>query len=138
MPIIESMISVALARKLRDGGVRWTPESGDRFVIVDRDMDDEVFVLANMTIELHRLPEGDQIGFNGTTEWALDSVDPRESVWLPSETQLRGLLGRAFTALDRTDEGWRVSYTVGERSGAMTHEDACEAYALVLLHLVTG
>ena len=40
------------------------------------------------------------IGFNGTTEWALDSVELQHSVWLPSETQLRELLAGTFRALE--------------------------------------
>ena len=47
------MISVGLARRLRDGGLRWDPAPGDRFIVADRDMDDEVFTLAEMTVELH-------------------------------------------------------------------------------------
>jgi len=69
------MISLELARRLRDNGVQWRPASGDRFVVADRDMDNDVFVLSDMTVEVHRFPYGEVIGFNGTTEWALDSID---------------------------------------------------------------
>jgi hypothetical protein len=33
------VISIETARLLRDAGLRWTPASGDRFVVVDRGMD---------------------------------------------------------------------------------------------------
>lgn len=132
------MISTALARQLRDGGVRWTPASGDRFVVADRDMDDDVFVLADMTVDLQRLPHGEVIGFTGTTEWALDSVEQQQSVWLPSESQLRELLGGTFRRLVRRDGRWRVEIEVTGRTFATEHSDAAEAYGLALLYLVTG
>jgi hypothetical protein len=132
------MISTSLGRRLRDGGLRWTPASGDRFVVADRDMDEDVFVLADMTVDVQRLPHGEVIGFTGTTEWALDSVEQQDSVWLPSETQLRELLGGAFRHLIRRDGRWRVEIEIAGRPFAAEHEDAVEAYGLALLHLVTG
>ena len=56
-------------------------------------MDDDVFVLSDMTVEVHDLPSGRVIGFNGTTEWALDEVAQRDALWIPREDQLRELLG---------------------------------------------
>ena len=132
------MISVALARKLRDGGLKWTPSSGDRFVVADRDMDDEVFTLSDMTVEMHEFPSGRVIGFNGTVEWALDSVEARNSVWLPSEAQLRERLGATFRQLTRCDDGWRVELDVSGRPASVEHPDATEADGLALLHLITG
>lgn len=132
------MISVGLARKLRDGGLRWDPAPGDRFVVADRDMDDEVFTLSEMTVEVHDLPSGPVIGFNGTVEWALDSVEARNSVWLPSEAQLRERLGTMFQRLTRLGDGWRVELTVAGRSVQVEHTDAAEAYGLALLHVITG
>jgi hypothetical protein len=132
------MISLDLARRLRDGGVKWTPTSGDRFVVADREMDGDVFVLSDMTVEVHRFPHGEVIGFNGTTEWALDSIDQRQSVWLPSEAQLRELLGGTFRSLQPVAGQWRVTIEVGGRLLTVQHTDAAEAYGLALLHLVTG
>jgi hypothetical protein len=132
------MISLELARRLRDGGVKWSPASGDRFVVADRDMDNDVFVLSDMTVEVHRFPHGEVIGFNGTTEWALDSIDQKQSVWLPTETQLRRLLGRTFQSLEQVADEWRVTINVGGRTTSVQQADAEEAYGLALLHLVTG
>jgi phage terminase large subunit-like protein len=134
----EEVISFQLARRLRDSGVKWTPSSGDRFVVAERDMDGEVFVLSDMTVEVHRFPYGEVIGFNGTTEWALDSIDQRQSVWLPSETQLRQLLAGTFRRLEPIHGEWRVTIEVGGRSITVQHADADEAYGMALLHLVTG
>ncbi len=132
------MISTSLSRRLRDGGVRWTPSSGDRFVVADRGMDEDVFVLADMTVDVQRMPHGEVIGFTGTTEWALDSIDQDDSVWLPSEAQLRELLGGTFRRLTRRDERWRVEIEVNGRSYVTEHVDTAEAYGLALLYLVTG
>jgi hypothetical protein len=132
------VISLELARKLRDAGVRWTPASGDRFVVADREMDDEVFVLSNMTVEVHQLPQGPVIGFNGTTEWALDSVEDTHAVWLPRESQLRDLLGNTFRSLDRVDSGWRVRLEINGRPADVADPDAEQAYGLALLRLVVG
>jgi hypothetical protein len=133
------MISIPTARQLRDNGVRWTPETGDRFVVADRAMDEDVFVLSEMTVEVHQFPHGPVIGFNGTTEWALDSVEHDEALWLPREDQLRALLGGAFRRLDRATDGrWQVNLSVNGREWTVTHREAEEAYALALLSLVTG
>ncbi|MBV9592314.1 MAG: pilus assembly protein CpaE [Actinobacteria bacterium] len=132
------MISVGLARRLRDGGLRWDPQRGDRFVVVDRGMDEDIFVLSDMTIEVHKFPDGDLIGFNGTTEWALDSIDPKHSVWLPSESQLRERLGATLVSLRRVETGWQVKCRVGQRELSAIRDDAAEAYGACLLHLVTG
>jgi hypothetical protein len=132
------MISVALARKLRDGGLRWDPASGDRFVVADRDMDNEVFTLSDMTVEMHNVSGGSVIGFNGTVEWALDSIEAHNSVWLPSEAQLRERLGGTFRRLERSGDDWRVVIEVAGSEVVTTDSDASEAYGLALLHLVTG
>jgi hypothetical protein len=121
---------------LRDAGLRWSPAPGDRFVVADRDMDSEVFVLSDMTIEVHDLPQGPLIGFNGTTEWALDSVESDKAVWLPRETQLRELLAGMFRGLDRTDAGWRVRTEVNGATHTKEDADAEEAYGLALLHVL--
>ena len=139
------MISVGLAMRLRDAGLRWQPRSGDRFVITDRDMDDEVFVLSSMTIEVHEYPSGPVIRFNGTTEWALDSLDKDEALWLPGEDQLRAALGGTFRRLERVDGVYRVETGASAGSGGsagadggklFADADAAEAYGLALLDLM--
>ncbi len=132
------MISIETARLLRDAGLRWTPAAGDRFVVVDRGMDDDVFVLSDMTVEVHQLEHGQVIGFNGTTEWALDSVEDRDAVWLPREGQLRELLAGTFRSLDRVEADWRVRLEVNSAPVQVQHPDPEQAYALALLQLITG
>ena len=132
------MISVPLARSLRDAGLRWSPVAGDRFVVADRDMDDQVFVLSDMTVEVRTFPTGPVIAFNGTTEWALDSLDQDDALWLPAEHQLRDLLGRSFRRLERVPGGFTA--VVADGSGAVVGTTAAEpadAYALALLARLT-
>ncbi len=91
-----SMISTELALELARRGLPWSPASGDRFHVPDRDLDDEVFVVSGMSIEVSDLPSGLEMRFNGTVEWALDSIAQSEVIWLPREEQLRDALGQAF------------------------------------------
>ena len=123
--------------RLRGAGLVWRPGPGDRFVVPNKEMDDEVFVLSTMTVEVHELPTGPVIGFNGTTEWALDDVDAERTIWLPREDQLRMLLGAAFERLERAGSGWRVVATVAGEPVEFTADDAETAYALTLLHRLT-
>ncbi|MGY1810101.1 hypothetical protein ACI8AF_22260 [Blastococcus sp. SYSU D00669] len=130
------MLSIALARALRDAGLSWTPARGDSFVMPDREMDADVFVLSDMTIEVHEFPGGPVIGFNGTTEWALDSIEQSEALWVPAEHQLRELLGDAFLGLAPTGDGYRVTLRVDGTTSGHEGADPSEAYARALLHLL--
>ncbi|GAA2869265.1 hypothetical protein Acy02nite_41110 [Actinoplanes cyaneus] len=130
------MLGMHMARQLKAAGLTWKPRLGDRFAIPDRDLDDEMFVLSNMTIQVHDRPEGRIIGFNGTTEWALDDVELDETVWLPREDQLRELLGGTFHALDRAGAGYRVRIVLLGETLAFPGSSAEEAYAAALLHLL--
>ncbi|GAB4079386.1 pilus assembly protein CpaE [Modestobacter muralis] len=132
------MLSIASARALHEAGLPWTPARGDSFVIAGRDMDDEVFVLSDMTVEVHEFPGGPVIGFNGTTEWALDSVEKSETLWVPAEHQLRELLGEAFAGLAPTGDGYRVTLRVGGVTTGFNGPEPAEAYAAALLHLLRG
>jgi hypothetical protein len=130
------MISIDLAGLLRQAGLAWRPSLGDRFAIPDRGLDDEVFVLSNMTIEVHDRPEGPIIGFNGTVEWALDDVAKEEAIWLPHEAQLRDLLGGTFRRLERTAAGYRVIAVIDGAEVGFTAEDPADAYGAALLRLI--
>ncbi|WP_112247916.1 pilus assembly protein CpaE [Kribbella monticola] len=128
------MITVEQARRLRKAGALWVPSAGDRFVVPDREMDDDVFVVSDMTVEVHDYPGGKVIGFNGTTEWALDSIEQREVIWLPREEQLRALLGARFQRMEAVPEGFAVVTT----DGTYVSADAEQAYAEALLDLLNG
>lgn len=124
------MIDRDLAERLRDAGLRWEPLAGDRFLIPVPDLQDEVFVVSDMTIETQAVPGGHVIKFNGTTEWALDSIDAATVVWLPREDQLRARLGEAFVRLEAVGDGWAVELADGSRHVDI---DAERAYARALL-----
>ena len=127
------MLRLELASALRRDGLSWSPARGDRFVVPDRDMDDEVFVVSDLTVEVREVPSGLVLGFNGTTEWALDSLRTDQVLWLPREDQLRDLLGPRFRRLEATDGGWRVVVAEGLAERGFEDPDIESAYALAAL-----
>jgi hypothetical protein len=132
------VISIPLARRLSAAGLAWDPAPGDRFCIPDKDMDDEVFVVSTMVIEVHDLPGRTLLGFNGTTEWALDDVEKDEALWLPREDQLRDRLGRAFRRLEPVGDRWRVVVTIWDEAVEFSAADPDAAYADAVLHLLSA
>lgn len=144
------MISTALAADLRAAGLSWTPTSGDSFQISGPDFEGDVFTVSDMTIEAHSYPGGTVLGFNGTTEWALDSVALDDAVWLPREDQLRDALAGTFEGLRREvspnvtarkgPAQKRASYVVTTRvdgeEARFVSDDPAEAYGLALLALL--
>jgi len=135
------MLSRDLAQALQGAGLRWTPAKGDRFFVPDRDLDEHVFVLSDMVIELVDVPDGSRIlAFNGTTEWALDSLEAGAAVWLPREDQLRELLGSAFVgleALDGATTGYAVTVEVAGVRERYVDVGVEPAYARALLAVLT-
>ena len=131
------MISVENARVLREAGLRWHPVSGDSFRIERPDFDSEVFTVSEMTIEAHEFDTGTILGFNGTTEWALDSLALEHALWLPREDQLRELLEGTFRTLRRLDAGYRVEVEVAGQSVAFDAADPSDAYGAALLAMLT-
>ncbi|MGI8888348.1 MAG: pilus assembly protein CpaE [Nocardioidaceae bacterium] len=127
------MITTDLARRLRAAGVQWTPAPGDRFIIPDRDFDDEVFLVSDMVVEVQDLPTGRLLRFNGTAEWALDSIEDDEVIWLPREDQLRALLGQNFVQLEARSGGFIVTVEVNGQRGRHIDVDAERAYARAIL-----
>ncbi len=98
-------------------------------------MDDDVFVVSQMVVDVHEFSNGRVLGFNGTVEWALDSVEQDSALWLPSETQLRDRLGGAFVELARVDGTYRVVLDIGGRRQEIDDDDPVEAYGRALLYL---
>ncbi len=132
------MISHDLAEQLHRAGVRWAPQPGDRFAVRSSELAGEVFTVADMVVEAREYPSGTLLAFNGTTEWALDSVQLDEVLWLPLEHQVRDLLGRAFGELVGTNAGYQVRVRIPGHPGSTTFTaaEAVDAYALALLALV--
>jgi hypothetical protein len=135
------VISRDLAIELRDAGLVWHPESGDRFQLdlpeqVEAEVEADIFTVSEMTIEARRYPTGTILAFNGTTEWALDSVALADAVWLPREDQLRELLRATFRSLTRLEDSFEVEVEIAGDVRRFEHPDAAEAYGQALLELV--
>lgn len=130
------MITVELARSLLAAGVLWEPRPGDRFVIDAELLTGDVFWISDLTVEVHSYRDQSVLGFNGTTEWALDSVTLDQALWLPREDQLRELVGDRLESVHRVEDGWQVTYAV--RQGyvqTVTDPDLECAYARAVLSL---
>lgn len=136
------MISTSLAQDLALAGLRWDPEPGDRFSIEVEGLEDDIFTVSDITVEVHEYPGGTILGFNGTTEWALDSVSIDQSLWLPREDQMRDLLGGTFRSLTAELRGEHTVYTVtvARRGTTETFESAnpADAYAQALHELIAA
>lgn len=137
------MISTELALALRQAGLVWHPRSGDRFQLDEPEFEADVFTVSEMTIEPREYPGGRILTFNGTTEWALDSVAQEDALWLPHEHQLRDLLRGTFRTLRRLPDTYEVEISVrpagapaGEETLVFEHPEPADAYALAVLELL--
>ena len=127
------MLSADTAAALADAGILWEPQPGDRFAISSAELTGDLFWISDLTIEVHHYQDETVLGFNGTTEWALDSVPLDKAVWLPREDQLRDALRERFTSLAAAGAGYAVTLTDGSRHLDI---DAERAYARAVLHLL--
>lgn len=131
------MISIELAWQLAVVGVRWHPRSGDRFTILKPELTGDVFTISDMVVEAHDFTTGTVLGFNGTTEWAMDSVAKDDALWLPGEDQLRTMLGGTFRSLGVVEGAYLVTMKSPSGIEATFHaESAADAYAQAVLALV--
>ena len=130
------MISVELARVLRDSGLEWRPARYDVFFIPDRGLDDRVFMLSDMTIDIQPLAGGAAITFNGAVEWSLDSIMHGEVVWLPTEAQLRSLVGERLVALTRDAGEYVCAVDIGDQIAEYRDAGASNAYGQAVLALL--
>jgi len=127
------MIATELARALRDSGLKWRPKAGDAFRIDRVEVESDIFILSDMTVEAHEFTTGTVLGFNGTTEWALDSVDIGDTLWMPHESQLRELLRASFRGLTATDDGFSVTAVIDGDLREFESAVAADAYARALI-----
>ncbi len=130
------MIALDLALRLHDAGVVWTPSNGDQFWVPDRELDETVFTVSDMVVEVRDRAGGRVLAFNGTTEWALDDVDEHEAVWLPRLDQLLDLLGPRFVSLTARSGGHVVRVRAGEAETEHVDVGAADAAARALLDLM--
>lgn len=139
------MISFTTARKLKMAELQWSPTLHDFFAVPDRGMDERIFVISEVMayVELrHNLP---MVTFQGTTEWALDYLLKSEVIWMPREEQLRTLLMHYLVSekqpamnLAGMPSGFQCSITFKGENLDFEADDASEAYAAALLHVLAG
>ena len=129
------MISRDLATQLAPY-LAWTPANGDQFFIPKPEIADSVFLVSDMVVELVVRGGQSRFHFNGTVEWALDSVASDDVVWLPREDQLRELLAGYFLSLDASPGGFVVTVSgPGRAHHTEPEQTAADAYALELLYV---
>lgn len=129
------MISRDLATRLAPF-LDWTPGNGDQFFIPRPEISESVFTISDMVVELIVQNGESRFHFNGTVEWALDSVESDSVVWLPREDQLRSLLGSYFLSLDATGGGFVVTVSGPGRSfHTPAQGEVSDAYGEALLHV---
>lgn len=133
-----ALTTVETARRLKAAGLRWQPGVHDFFTIPWSGLDKRVFVINELATELMNEADPPIISFNGAVEWSLDYVLSAESVWLPTESQLRDLLGEAFVELAPTDEGYACTIRLENEFVEFEAPTAPEAYARALLALLSG
>jgi hypothetical protein len=131
------MISRELAVRLAPH-LSWTPHNSDQFFIPQPEISESVFTVSDMVVELVSRDGQSRFHFNGTTEWALDSVESGEVVWLPREEQLRQMLGEHFLSLDSSRAGFVVTVS-GPNKAYHTppQPEAGDAYGMALLYVLT-
>lgn len=139
------MISLSLARQLKEAGLQWQPALYDFFAIPDRNLDERVFVISDLLATLETLQGQQVVAFQGASEWALDDLATGELIWLPREDQLRQVLeaallsrGRPELRLDCGLDGCRCTIWVDGRPMTFRGQQAVEAYAAALLYLLNA
>lgn len=138
------MLSLDLAKELKDAGLDWTPEQRDFFAIPERGMDDSIFVLNLMLVGVARIHGDPVIAFYGTVEHAIDFLPFSEAVWLPSEAQLRTLVedrlahaGAPNLNLNSTSDGYRCQIDYLGQTLLFEGFGVAEVYGQALLHILT-
>lgn len=137
------MLSLSTARRLKAAGLAWTPGLHDFFTIPDRGLDDRVFVISDVSVDIELLKGQSIVTFNGTSEWAMDYEVMSEVVWMPTEEQLRQQLEQRLTngassalKLIHAPDGYWCQIQSKGRALAFLGADASEAYAKALLHIL--
>jgi len=95
-------------------------------------------LMSDMVVELITRNGDTRFHFNGTVEWALDSVELGDVVWLPREDQLRERLGDYFLSMDAGPDGYVVTLSGPDRAHHTGPEATAEdAYGRALLYVVS-
>jgi hypothetical protein len=137
------MISLSLAKRLKEAGLVWQAGVNDYFAIPDRDMDDRIFVLSDLLANLNLLRGWPVVTFHGTAEWALDYILTTEVVWLPREDQLRQLILESAAGekvksmqLDFDGDYYQCKVMLADEELQAQSASATDAYGQILLELL--
>ena len=142
------MLSLTLAQQLKAKNLPWRPQLFDFFAIPDRDMDDRLFVISDISTYLGLQDGFPVIHFHGAEEWALDQIATGETVWMPTEEQLRQTLEQRLLetmspnanlpllALARTENGYRCTIRFRLETLHFDAPDASDAYVMALLQIL--
>jgi hypothetical protein len=137
------MISLALALELKEAGLEWQPAMHDFFALPDRLMDDKLFVISDLLVNIEQLQGIQIVSFQGAPEWALDYLVTSDVIWVPTETQLRQRLesallagGRLDLALNTTIASVRLKMVYRGQVLSFEARDAQEVYARALLYIL--
>jgi len=137
------MISLSLARSLKQAGLVWRAGVNDFFAVPDRGMDDRVFVISDLLANLDIFRGWPVVTFHGSAEWALDYILTTEVIWLPREEQLRQAIIDALP--EETLESLQLGFDGQKHRCTLVFDDdtilvdaptASAAYGQVLLRLL--
>jgi hypothetical protein len=139
------MISLSLAKQLRDQGLDWVPSTHDFFAIPDCGLDDWVFVLSDILSGVEKISGRPVVSFHGTAEWATDYLLTTDAVWLPSEAQLRHLIFEILSewgteditiSLNSFRGGHKCEMKANGDISTFEASSAADSYALALLKIM--
>ncbi len=137
------MIDRHLAQQLKQAGLDWHPAERDAFIIPSPTLDDEIFVVSQLTALPQQFKGEPSITFHGSVEWALDYVLQADAIWMPSEAQVRDALeqhlpnhGADMLRLERTQAGYRCVLGHAQQQQVFDANNAASAYSLALLHVL--
>lgn len=138
------MLSLSLALALKEAGLVWVPKLHDFFALPGTSLENRLFVVSDMMIDVQQLIGQQMITFNGAVEWSLDYITITDAVWIPTEDQLRNELWHRLQA--ETSSSVELSSSPGSHNcsvlfkgtsvsfGAFT---ASDAYAKALLYILS-
>ena len=139
------MISLALAIRLKQAGLTWQPELHDFFAIPQPELEDRLFVLSDMTIDIEPIFGWQAITFNGAVEWSLDYIMTADVVWVPTESQLREMLQELLLAEEQpavqlmsSISGYHCQIIYEDTVHGFEAATASDAYGMALLFLLQG
>lgn len=139
------MVSLRLANKLKQAGLVWQPTLHDFFAIPEPELEDRLFVLSDMTIEIEPIFGWQAITFNGAVEWSLDYIMTADVVWVPTESQLRDMLQEHLLAEEQpavqllsSISGYHCQITFKGEFHDFEAPTASDAYGQALLFLLQG